>query len=249
MRLKKSGPLHLLLRRSDDANSNQFWSVFVYSNFSDLTSNWRPGDRTSPIFPSSSASVPDIGAGRIRWLLLLGPLYPGSLDPSMYGHTYLTMGMFNTLLYCRTKKQFDSAKRLIKPLGVPWETWKLRGHKLIEIETSSKGRRTDGHKKLTRRIVTNKHLRAAESQYRLLIAETLSKALEYCPHHISDWSFFDQSLRATVKENKLDIATRQGMLAITNAILTRHLQQAYSGTTPVTLTQGHLTTKTLLGIG
>ena len=244
----QGGGLHLVLRRRNGGHT-----ISVFDRFDDVLTNWCAGSRTSPIYPVNSARPTELSGRRRSWLLFVGPIDPSELADVIDDHSgiFLTFGLYNILFFSHTEKQRSRAKRFALARNTQWEEWSLAGDRLDRAETSTSHHSNDRLAKILPHLNLSQPdaLEASCREYRLLIAAAIARASHVCPAMADDIARFSRNFKQTIDSLRDDVTTTQGMLVKANAALSRFTSQTFAGTSPITETECHYWTHSLLGVG
>ena len=144
MRLK--GTESLLVLRSPASGSRR---VELTSSLAKALPTWNGRDRVSPVFEvetAHSAGVFEFKRGP-AFLLFLGPVNPAQADACLPmlrrtgDRAWLSFGLFNLVLYSRSRVSERSLVAWAKKHFVRWEKWSLNGTE-IKSDSHSKNSQT-----------------------------------------------------------------------------------------------------------
>src|SRR5690349_20903925 len=105
------GGTHFLVLRGT-AKETDLKQVHCYPRFDDALASWDGYSRISPIFALDGSSPPKLSTPESTWLFFMGPVFPGALDHLDFAGAYLTLGIFNVILFCANPAQLESAHAL-----------------------------------------------------------------------------------------------------------------------------------------
>ena len=224
--------------------------VDIRERFDDVISSWTPASRVSPVFPVNGMPVPNLRDGTRRWLLFAGPLFPGMINPDDFPYVFLSLGLFNIIIFSDDKLAAQHAIEFAEQSDVQWEQWTLDGNCLIEFVCSSYD--ADGSipaEILMPIIGLSDALKPTIREYTALLATAVGRSANYARVVQNDLIQFDKLFRELLSRTDLDVVAKQGQLVIANAVLSRHTSQTYTGISPIVETECHFSTHSLLGIG
>jgi hypothetical protein len=159
---------------------------------------------------------------------------------------FLTLGLYNVLCAADTESDRDAA-RAIAELCQNWEEWEIEQSRVVNVRSAN----------LTSAEVPSDLLKGLDSslvptarEYATLIASSKARARVFAPGILpDDLSRFDRQLRSAVASPRLNDLSRQGLLTVANAALSRFSSQTFSGVSPILETESHYWTHSLLGVG
>lgn len=247
IRLLRGKVYYLRLSRSRDGKSRK---VDWFGRYEDVIKEWTIGTRLSPIFGLTSSPPPKLPSLRQSWLFFCGPIYPGELDFFSLSHAFLTNGLFNVLVFCSSAKERKTAERFAEQNNLFWEEWSLSKNTVKDIYWGG----PDRPDSLIPRSMLKPlqgclpNLETNSREYVTQIASAVARAALYLPENEKELIRFDSICRG-VLEKEYDSTIKQDILVYTNAALSLHVTQMYSGTTPITETKSRLWNHSFLGIG
>lgn len=246
MRLR-GGKYYLVLRRSQNHKSH---NIEIYKDFDRVLASWEAGTRVSPVFALEGSTPPNFRSSSKSWLLFFGPVPPRVIASLPTPHCFLSLGLYNFVVFSTNPADRDAALSIPKSLSVSWEEWELSGNGIDDVQFSA----------LPQTALTQKHVKLVLSQpkalqetlreYVSVLATSLSRAEAFAPHFVSDLHRFDQKFRFEIlADPKASITDKQRLLVLANAALSRHSSQTFAGTSPLFETECHFWTHSLLGVG
>lgn len=239
------GTRFLLLTRQPEKSHR----VDIRERFEDVLTHWTCSSRVSPVFPIDSTPVPNFADGKRRWLLFAGPMFPGDINPEEFPNVFLSLGLFNVIVFSDVEADAERAVDFAKRSSVQWEQWTLDGHYLVDVNYSATTDSTIPADILTPVSGLSDSLKPTVREYAVLIGTAVGRAATYAQSVQSDLMRFDKLFRALLCRTDLDEVAKQGQLVIANAMLSRHTSQTYAGVSPILETECHFWTHSLLGIG
>jgi hypothetical protein len=258
----EGGLSYLVLARQPDRTTHE---VHVFTSFAEALAAWSGGARMSPIFATTPHPFP---SDDDLWLTFAGPVHPGDVDTSSTVPIFLTFGLFNVLFVSRTDTELEAVRDLLKQrLHIPFEEWEIRNHVLVDPIRSAHMLSSRSSKSAVRGLGFT-HAAVAESarEYALLMSTAIGRALDTAPSLERDLRQFDRTFRKALaghdttqtrptrvtpesRSRNDSRVVQQGMLVRTNAALSRFTSQTFAGISPITETECHFWTHSLLGIG
>lgn len=240
---KVKGEFVLALERT---NLQPEYSVRIVPDFDSILSMWGAGVRTSPIFPLGDYEVPDLSRRSESLLCFLGPIYPADVPVGI--PSFLTFGLFNILLVAQDPRTRKSLLQFLrKQSEIPWEVWKVASGKIKEMTYSpyvdAPNTNDNGA------ISVDSVLRSATDEYRALVATTISKGALRLPSVVDEIRSLDDGLRHQISMSPHHCVSKLQWLVNVNAALSRFSSQTFAGTSPISHTECHFWTHSLLGIG
>ncbi len=219
----------------------------VYDSVDTALKNWGASTRCSPIYPFNHAVWPTNAREVTVWFL--GPHFPGSLPDGV--PAYLSLGMYNVLLVASKKAEREKAQEYVDSLKqTPWERWTMGSKGLVtDISYAPIIRRSACASQDGGQIKLPQGLRSAAEEYRTLIAATIAKANAYRSDVSQDLRNFDEIFRKNLESTRSRPVTKSQWLVNVNAALSRFSSQAFAGISPITSTECHYWTHSLLGVG
>ncbi|HKY35309.1 MAG TPA: hypothetical protein VJN18_05175 [Polyangiaceae bacterium] len=237
----RGGTFYLVMRRAKGAQRK----VAFHARFDDCLTQWDSGTRLSPVFATEDAKPPSLKSGTI-WFLFLGPVDPGKISLAL-GPTFVTLGLFNVLVTSRNKAERAAARKQATQLGVPWEEWELRSGTIKNVVFSPS---SAGMSAPTCAVpaVANEALVPAAREYATTMTAAQCRARQACVSFLPDLEQFDSAFRALLRGDATAIL-KQRLLVNANAALSRETSQTFAGISPISETECHFWTHSLLGIG
>ncbi len=211
----------------------------------------RAGYRISPIFPINNAVPPDFASDRISWILFLGPVHPGILEGTTFHRLFLTLGLFNILIFSDTEETRQEAQNFALSNGLRWEQWQLVGNRVFSVDFSPQQSPALPVPPPIAQPIPGlpEALLPSIREYRALTLACASRASIFTPDVLDDLHRFDSLFRQALQDATIDSVVKLGSLANANAALSRFLSQTYSGASPIHATETYFSTHSLLGIG
>lgn len=224
--------------------------VFFDAKFESALAHWEPGSRISPIFSLDNSEIPTLEGRKKHWIVFTGPVYPGVLEGESFP-AFLSLGTYNLVLVGRTAADRKRVHQFLKRVGTHWEEWELVGNVLGAVVLDEVVRPEPPIPQAQLAVIPNQpeQLQPALREYRTLMATTVGRAAIHVPAQADELVRFDTGLRAVLANAKVPSLLRQTMLVNANAALSRYSSQAFSGISPITQTECHFWTHSLLGIG
>ncbi len=245
--LQLLGGTHFLVLRREEGFSGH--SISIRRRFDDALKDWHSGDRISPIFPLNEAPVPQLQPGAASWVLFLGPVDPGLLPPDLPPSCFLTLGLFNVVVFSTEEGARGQALTVARGLSKSWEEWTLLGSSISSVNYAppSLNRRPPSE---TTSPLTHlaPALLPALREYRAVLGTTVAHAQGTLPVFESELLSYNSILRAQLSTDT-DPVVKLGALVTANASLSRFSSQLFAGSSPIAETAGHYWTHSLLGVG
>lgn len=238
----------LVLWREEDFSSS---SIAICTTFNEAVQGWGEGSRISPIFAVDGAVPPDLTQHAESWVLFFGPVAPGMVTPVPSPHTFLTLGLYNFVVFSTNRKHRQRALDLSHSLGVRSEEWSLKYDRIDDAAISEEPlpQELKGRPVLTRLPTEILALRAPAREYVLAFASALAKARLFASPFVPDLLRFNRTFRTALADPDMELSDRHKLLVLANTALSRHISQTFGGTSPVLQTECHYASHSLLGIG
>ena len=247
LHLVAGGMAFLALHRGQDHRSH---FISLHTRFEEALARWGPGSRVSPVFAAVGSRAVSLHGNEPGWLTFLGPLFPGSISPDEHPAIFLSLGLFNVLLFSSSNHERTRAREVATRHGASWEEWSLQGERLLEIEFSQTSPATRISPPLGRLPGDlPEALSPVLREYSTLIATSLGRTPSAVPDFADDIRRFDLVFRGMLADPEAHITTKLGQLVKGNAALSRFTSQTLTGTSPILETESHYWTHSLLGIG
>lgn len=236
--------LILILSRQHPSASFQ---VAARASMDDALADWGSSSRCSPIFPINRSEWPKLGLRYRIWLA--GPIFPGMVPTGVTA--FLSLGIYNLVLLATTDEDTEKISAFLsKHSKTPWESWEVDGDGLIgRIEYSPTLEFSDNTKHDAGDFKFHPGLKSMTEEYRTLVAATVAKAKSYSPQIAQETLEFDRGFRSSIYSSTLKEINKSQWLVNVNAALSRFSSQAFAGISPVTGTECHYWTHSLLGVG
>lgn len=245
----QGGTQFLLLNRAKTSSKR---CIFAFSHFKAAITHWQHDSRISPIFSLDKAPVPDFSSTKKTYLFFMGPVFPGDIDITPFTSAYLTLGLFNFVLICANKKMANAAQKVADGHKVQWEQWEIKKNKIENIKSSYFISKSTSLPDTLLKPFTglDQSLAATAREYIVLTASSIANAQKYQPFEAQGLIGFDKVFRTEyIQSDLFETSYKHGLLVNVNAVLSRHMSQAYSGTSPILEKTCHIWTHSLLGIG
>lgn len=245
----RGGTHYLLLKRLTGSTKHQ---VDCYERFQRALAAWTPGTRISPIFSTDDAPVPRLSKATKQWLILAGPVHPGALRHVPGACVYITHGLLNILIWCKTEQVRKAARSSVAEHSLNGEEWEVKASEIKRITPLRRAhRQVESPASLLRPLYPkDSPLCAAGREYVTLIAECASRATFLTPATGKELVSFDNVMRGGLLNDSVSaMPVLHGHLVNTNAALSRYTSQTYAGIPPLLETECHYWTHSLLGIG
>ena len=196
------------------------------------------------------------------WLLFLGPVQPqkvvDAFPPLKDTHLWLSLGLFNVLLHVPTAAAARTVFYWAKSQNICIEKWELQDGQIRKSTFWRAGARDEDLAKRVEKLARKSfpaELREAILEYCPLVLSTMSRAGQFPPHFISDLKLIHEHVERTIASLSTtpggEPTTYQGLgqIITINAALARFSSQTFAGTSPITQTECHFWSNSLLGIG
>jgi len=200
----------------------------------------------------------------LAFLFFFGPVNPAQADgclPILKGKSdraWLSFGLFNLVLYTTSRTNEHSLIAWANKYGVRWEKWELSGTEIKDdfYSKASSAKPNDLLQSLAQFHfkAALPELRDAGEEYCALIAAAACRSIEV-DTHIADEL---EQANSIITESALKLASEQridrglpaiALLVDANAALSRFTSQMFSGISPISETECHFWTHSLLGTG
>ncbi|WP_446809704.1 hypothetical protein ACH50O_21015 [Methylomonas sp. 2BW1-5-20] len=239
------GTSYFLLAREGEKK----YRVEIRDSFSEVFHNWTCSSRVSPVFPTNTVTIPKFNDGKRRWILFTGPIFPGNINADDFPCIFLSLGLFNVIIFSDTESDAVNAKEFAKDSELQWEQWTLDGSYLTDVNYSASDCCSISSSSINSVHEIGDSLKPAIREYSVLIGTAIGRASLYAKFIQSDLERFDKLFCEILSYQDLDEIAKQGQVVIANAMLSRHTSQTYSGISPIIETECHFWTHSLLGIG
>lgn len=241
--------------------NQQRYSAKLESSLQRVIKSWTPTTRISPIFGIKNYRHKTFTFAKNKkrnYLIFIGPISPSRLHeflPKRCG-LWLSLGLFNVIL--QTPSSTDKRK-IIKWLNsnnFRYEMWALEKHKITSIQESKNGNVSNAWRDEIAKVAELKvplQMEDTKSEYCPLIATSLARSFECYPKISNELQnvnlLISKLLSTSIGSSLSEQHEANAVLAKTNAGLSRFSSQAFSGTSPITGTECHYWTHSLLGTG
>ena len=209
--------------------------------------HWNVSSRCSPVFPLNRSEWPKKGMPFSAWFV--GPMYPGRLPQGI--SAFLSLGLYNLVLIAMSDEEAARVRAFLAANPtVAWESWEVGQDGSIGIvgyaeslKQSTKVFTDLGGVKL------HEGLHSMTDEYRTLVAATVNKAHAYIPEVAAETIRFDAGFRKSLESKAHKDVIKSQWLVNVNAALSRFSSQTFAGISPITETECHYWTHSLLGVG
>ncbi len=249
----------LVLSRPDRGGT---YAVRVADSFTDAMKGWLASTRISPIyFPALRADDPSPLAelrGK-HTLLLVGPAHPSvafERRPKT-ADVLLTLGSFNVGIFADGNRTSEFVQ-WAKAENLRFECWYVRDGSRDRVVYSEQPPAASDAEALVGRLVSVARapiLEESMKEFIPLAASGLARAHEVYPPVRADLAALCDFTRGDLDDlqkserSEEDQYALLGQLTMVNAALSRFTSQAFSGSTPISDTESHYWTHSLLGTG
>lgn len=219
----------------------------VYASMDEALQHWGASSRCSPVFPLNRSEWPKKGTSFCAWFV--GPLYPGCLPQGI--SAFLSLGLYNLVLIARSDEEAANVKAfLAENPTVAWESWTVAEDGSIGVIGYAE-RLKEVTKVFTDLGGVKLHggLHSMTDEYRTLVAATVNKAQTYTPEVAAETRRFDAGFREYLESKAHRDVIKSQWLVNVNAALSRYSSQTFAGISPITETECHYWTHSLLGVG
>ena len=135
--LRLGGGTHfLLLRRAPDFRHH---FIDCFPRFEEALKAWEPGARVSPIFAVDKSAPPRLHELEKSWVFFFGPVFPGDISLPATLRSFLTLGLFNFVVFGAEQQERDALLRLLRKHRLRWEEWRLSGNQLVDVSFAPSG--------------------------------------------------------------------------------------------------------------
>lgn len=237
---------HLLLRRGDDL---QTLSVDLVPTTEAAIKKWDWTTRSSPIFLFEDVDYPDWTKAKRAYLVFVGPLDPALWEVDV--PCYATLGTYNILAVCPDEDDCKNAvwQFLQGHESLQWEMWELEDGKILQVRHSATGAAEPIATTVTRSKVPH-GLVPAEEENCTLFAAAIAKARRYMPEVAVELETFATAFRQQLEDAQgPGVNTKLSWIVNVNAALSRFTSQTFSGVSPISATECHFWSHSLLGVG
>lgn len=238
----------VLLSRTADLKGHR---VTFCKSTEEAIQTWDWTARSSRIFALDGASPPDFSITADAQMYFVGPI-----DPSMVSvacPAFLCLGAYNLILVAATADQKSAVSEFFASHGqLRWEKWQLAGSIIHDSDITyhlpppTQG----GQIKVAKGLAgLPSSLAAADEENRTLLAATIAKAGVYMEDVAEELQTFADNFRTLFDTSGGDVSDTLPWLVTVNAHLSRYSSQTFSGVSPITGTECHFWTHSLLGVG
>lgn len=249
---------HLTL--SYDLTSNQH-IIKIHPTLHDALTSWGPCTRISPIFGLKKFGTQSTDTGLLpgnHYLIFMGPIMPAVFDnafePSF--RLWLTLGLFNIMIDVDSDDLKEKISEWALANGVRHEIWKLNNEIIIEFHFSPP-REIPPNLTLDTVEIAQMHssteLEELIREYCTLMTSTKARANQAVPKLLSDLSLSNHFVRGILSDvREGDFSSdydAQSLMTKINAGVSRLSSQTFSGFSPISKTECHYWTHSLLGTG
>lgn len=238
----------LLLSRTSDLKGHR---VTFCGSTEEAIGTWDWTARSSRIFAVDGAVAPDLKAKSDAHMFFVGPVDPASL--SVLCPTFLCLGAYNLIFLARTEAEKAAVAEFVASREeLRWEKWALDGDVIREtaITYHLPAPNRGGQVKVAPPIPgLPASLAAADEENRTLLAATVAKAAVYMEDVAHELQTFADNFRSLFDTRDGDVSDSLPWLVTVNAHLSRYSSQTFSGVSPITGTECHFWTHSLLGVG
>lgn len=235
--------------------------VRIVPTLADAIRLWMPSTRLSPIYLHSqtdgSQSLSQAFEGA-HVLFLLGPVAPWIVLERVgaAAEVWLTLGSFNVLVHLTAVEGIDPVLAWVVETGLNFELWHIENGVIVRRQYSTPRQCEEG---TWRNDIAEFSCRPVPpeldeliKEYCPLMASALARAEQVLPEIVPDLLSVNKYVEFSLSrknEEPLSAYTYNGlkMLTLVNAGLSRFTSQAFSGTSPVSETECHFWTHSLLG--
>lgn len=236
---------HLLVRRTEDL---ELLAVDLVGSTSEAIEKWDWTCRSSPIFLFSEFQYPSWTTAEKVYVFFVGPIDPAEWNIDV--PCYATLGTYNILAVCSEEMGhlYDVRDLLLRNPELSWECWYIeRG---IVKRTKYGGPSVPTSSAKPRRANVAHGLQSAEAENCTLFAAAIAKAHRYTPKVAGDLERFSAAFREKIEARNGDgDNTKLSWLVNVNAALSRFTSQTFAGVSPISATECHFWTHSLLGVG
>ncbi|MGO9209790.1 MAG: hypothetical protein ACLP2H_06690 [Terriglobales bacterium] len=251
MKLEKQ--VFLVLEHSDRVSKHK---VRIVESLEDALRTWKPSTRVSPIFMlGPGAMAVDAFKGRQR-LLFLGPVHPERvLSWTNPKRAWVSLGLLNLLLIPQSLADSKKIIRWANENRILYEAWDLENGVGMRVASSQESRPATLLPKLATLSAANLAAEVADAvnEYCPLMASTASRCGCFPNEMLSDLEQIHQYVTDTLAEvdSHPDVTVYRvlGQLLTVNAGLSRFSSQTFAGSSPISETECHFWSNSLLGIG
>jgi hypothetical protein len=241
--------------------SQQRYFAKLESSLQRVIKGWTPTTRISPLFGIKNYRHKTFTFSKNKnknYIIFIGPIPPSRLHefiPKRCG-LWLSLGLFNVVL--QTPKSSDK-RTIINWLdsnNFRYELWALEKHKITNIRESKNGLANNSWRDNIAEVAELKvplQMEDTKSEYCPLISTSLARSSECYPSILSELenvnAIISKLLLSSLDSSLSEQHEANAVLAKTNAGLSRFSSQTFSGTSPITGTECHYWTHSLLGTG
>ena len=214
------------------------------------------------MFALDAAQPPDLSGKTRNTVCFVGPIYPALIPTGM--RAFLTLGLHNLVLVATDAIERRLLRELLNRIAgqFAWEKWDLVGHVIDQVTFGQKNVAAPfAHKKWRGQV--EHQLQPAIDEYQTLLATTVNRGIAYFDNFVNDFAPFDAGFRATLKAKRSSkkkptessvvqqrhFSEKLSQIVSVNAALSRYSSQTFAGTSPITETECHFWTHSLLGAG
>lgn len=249
---------YILLEYSENHDSQL---VKIHNTYSQVLKSWNYLNRVSPIFPVKFNGAKTQGSQSIFTkkvtLFFIGPLNPAELDWELIkgGKVWITFGLFNIIIYIKTGTQCDLIEKWLVKNNIRNERWDLNGNKIIKKSYLLLGKSKSDFRNFYKQIKqkeSNYVIKSCLNEYFATVSSFLARANEVYPAFIEDILSINEFVKVITDKKFTDsksIYEVFGFITELNAGISRFSSQTFSGIAPISATESHFWSHSLLGVG
>jgi hypothetical protein len=255
--MKLGKQLYLVLERLEDSRHK----AKLVPDLRDALVDWKSSTRISPVFAIASSAAGDASRHSFpgdSFLFFVGPVHPEkvisacTVPPSA---VWVGFGLLNVIVALGSRSEQRELVSFARARGLTFESWRLEDGVVRSAEPGGAGVVGDFGARLGRLASKSvaPEVREALYEYCPLMASTISRS-QPLPAGLRDnllktHAYIEQAVREAGLSGEDASYGLLGQLLMINAGLSRFSSQTFAGTVPISETECHFWTHSLLGIG
>jgi hypothetical protein len=235
--------------------------IRIVPELKDALVDWTSSTRVSPVFVVSVPSGTQNRDHEFRGantLLFVGPVHPEEIITacaSPPSRMWVGFGLLNVIVETNSKANSTALLKFARNRGLAIECWRLKGNIVQTVSGSDSAQVGDIGARLGRLSAKSAipEVREALHEYCPLMASSIARSGPL-PRGIHDnlvrtQEYIEGAVKQAAATEKLTPYRLLGQLLMVNAGLSRFSSQTFAGTVPISETECHFWTHSLLGIG
>ncbi len=258
MRLAKQQRI-IILERSDVTSHHK---LKIVPTLAQALKSWKPSTRVSPIFGIDEFGTSSIEREDFRGthrVFFAGPIHPERILDccTQPDKVWVTLGLYNLFVVSSSDGAARKLLAWLRRQDIAYEMWLIRDGVMRKPKFSApkavSGALLKRVSALTS-ITLPSELAEARNEYCPLMASTISRTTRLPRKILDDLAAVNQAVATTLKKHAANTTNDSpnpvlGQLLWVNAGLSHFSSQTLAGSTPITETECHFWSHSLLGIG